>query len=84
MGLELGMDLEVGMDIHIGVFGTAGISGAGTTTINARPAHRRPIPVASATIESSEPSGAIANYGAGAGRRQSGLNRRRRNRLLAI
>ena len=38
-----------------------------TGTINARPAHRRPVPVASATIESSEPNGAIANCGAGAG-----------------
>src|SRR5262245_30803769 len=40
-----------------------------------------PIPIASATIEPSEPSGAVANYGDGAGRRQSGLNRRWRNRL---
>jgi hypothetical protein len=64
------------MDIRIiGVFIGVDILVVGTTTINARPAHRRPFPLASATIESSMPSGAIANYGAGAGRRRSRLNR---------
>jgi hypothetical protein len=58
--------MEVGI---IGVFIGGDILVVGTTTINARPAHRRPILVASATIESSAPSGAIANYGDGAGRR---------------
>ena len=74
MGMELGMGVELGMGmgIRIGVY----IAGHGTgLTINARPARRRPLPIASATIESSAPNGA-ANCGAGAGRRQSKLNRR--------
>ena len=41
MGMDLGMGMEpgMGMGIRIGVFGAADISGAGTTTINARLAH---------------------------------------------
>ena len=77
MGMELGVGMDLGMGIPIGgcIAWDAG-PGLMTGTINARPAHRRPVPVASATTESSAPNGAIANYGDGAGRRHSRLNRR--------